>query len=173
MGDGPLLRLTVGPLKLLCLYEDGEEVRLRLASLPLELATDVGVLNVEEDWLKREIELPDDSTKTFEGEKVLRTCPDVGTALGLLMQRPIMTSLRMLAAGRSTKNFPFQRKYRPKLAAKAWLAAEPLIDGSAFVNLAASVATFRPAVCGCVHTRFPARPTSLRRGRGRVPVRRQ
>ena len=126
LGDGPMLRLTVGPVELLCLPEDGGEVWLRLAKLPLELATEAGVLDIKNDWPKRDIELPDDSTMTFKDDKVLVSCPDVGTALGLLLQRPIMASVRMLAAGLSRKGYSFQRKYRRDYATKAWRAGEVL-----------------------------------------------
>ncbi|MFI7080329.1 hypothetical protein ACIBO1_23795 [Micromonospora sp. NPDC049903] len=126
LGDGPMLRLTVGPLELLCLREDGGEVWLRLAKLPLELANEAGVLDTENDWPMRGIERPDDSTVTFEDDKVLLRCPDDGKALGLLLRRPIMVSLRMLAAGLSTKNYSFQRKDRRDYATKAWQAGEVL-----------------------------------------------
>ncbi|MBB5114467.1 hypothetical protein FHU28_004306 [Micromonospora echinospora] len=124
LGEGPLLRLVVGPLELLCLPEDGGEVRLRLAKLPLEIAAGAGMLDVENDWPEQGIELTDDPTVTFEEDKILLTCPDLSTALGLLLQRPVMAGLRMLGAGLSTKGYSFQRKYRRDYATKAWLAGE-------------------------------------------------
>ncbi|MGC4888082.1 hypothetical protein [Micromonospora sp. DT227] len=124
LGDGPILRLVVGPLELLSLPEDGGEVWLRLAKLPLELATDAGMLDMDTDWPERGIELRDDPTVTFEEDKVLLTCPDLSAAIGLLLQRPIVASLRMLAAGLSSKGYPFPRKYRRDHATKAWLAGE-------------------------------------------------
>ncbi|MEW2378828.1 hypothetical protein AB0883_22385 [Micromonospora sp. NPDC047812] len=124
------LRLTVGPVAFLRLNERGDEVRLRLALAPLYAALKAGALD-DEEWEERGIKLPDDTTRTFEEEKILLRCPDVETALWLLKQPPIMVAARMLAARLATRNFPFHEDYRPEVAARAWAAAEALLDGEA------------------------------------------
>ncbi|GIJ31536.1 hypothetical protein SAMN05216284_104109 [Micromonospora sediminimaris] len=120
------LRLTVGPVAFLRLNEHGDEVRLRLALAPLHAALQAGALS-DEEWEDRGIALPEDTTRTYEEEKILVRCPDVETTLWLLKQSPVMVAARMLAARLSTMGFPFHEDYRPEVAARAWVAAEDLL----------------------------------------------
>ncbi|WFE99604.1 hypothetical protein [Micromonospora sp. WMMD964] len=122
------LRLTVGPVALLRLNERGNEVRLRLALAPLHSALSFGALS-DDEWEQRGIEMPVDTTKTFEDEKLLVRCPDVETALWLLVQPPVMVAARMLAARLATRGFSFEQDYRPEVAARAWGASEALPVG--------------------------------------------
>ncbi|MEU5909666.1 hypothetical protein [Micromonospora sp. NPDC047527] len=129
-GRGPLLRLTVGVLETLGVYESGEEVWLRVAGAPIVLAMDAGAADLEE-WGRRGIDVQEDRTKTLAEEKLLLTCPDIGTALWLLRQPPVMAAARMLNAWVSAGPFPFESRYRPEVVGRAWQAAEtPLVDAA-------------------------------------------
>ncbi|MGW5555601.1 hypothetical protein ACWER9_00065 [Micromonospora sp. NPDC003944] len=126
-GHGPLLRLTVGVLETLGVYESGEEVWLRVAMAPIGLAMDAGTADLEE-WGRRGIDVGEDRTKTRAEDKLLFTCPDVETALWLLRQPPVMAAARMLNAWVAAGPFPFESRYRPEVAGRAWRAAEALIS---------------------------------------------
>ncbi|MEH0929083.1 hypothetical protein [Micromonospora sp. CPCC 205558] len=124
---GPLLRLTVGVLETLGVYESGEEVWLRVAAAPIGLAMDAGTANLEE-WGRRGIDVGEDLTKTLAEDKLLFTCPDIDTALWLLRQPPVMAAARMLNAWVAAGPFPFESRYRPEVAGRAWRAGEALIS---------------------------------------------
>ncbi|WP_433533790.1 hypothetical protein ACQPZK_16430 [Micromonospora sp. CA-249363] len=126
-GHGPLLRLTVGLLETLGVYESGEEVWLRVAGAPIVLAMEAGAADLEE-WGRRRIDVVQDRTKTLAEEKLLLTCPDIDTALWLLRQPPVMSAARMLNAWVAAGPFPFESRYRPEIAARAWQAAETMIE---------------------------------------------
>lgn len=129
-GHGPLLRLTVGVLETLGVYESGEEVWLRVAGAPIVLAMEAGAADLEE-WGRRGIDIQEDSTKTLAEEKLLLTCPDIDTALWLLRQPPVMAAARMLNAWVSAGPFPFESRYRPEVVGRAWRAAESLLGAAA------------------------------------------
>ncbi|MEV4822058.1 hypothetical protein [Micromonospora sp. NPDC049274] len=129
-GDGPLLRLTVGVLETLGVYESGEEVWLRVAGAPIGLAMDAGAVDLEE-WGRRGIDVGEDRTKTLAEEKLLLTCPDIDTALWLLRQPPVIAAARMLNAWVAAGPFPFESRYRPEVVGRAWQAAETLLAGPA------------------------------------------
>ncbi|RAO07821.1 hypothetical protein [Micromonospora noduli] len=129
-GRGPLLRLTVGVLETLGVYESGEEVWLRVAGAPIVLAMEAGAADLEE-WGRRGIDIQEDSTKTLAEEKLLLTCPDIDTALWLLRQPPVMAAARMLNAWVSAGPFPFESRYRPEVIGRAWRAAESLLGAAA------------------------------------------
>ncbi|MFG3644143.1 hypothetical protein ACGF3C_28125 [Micromonospora sp. NPDC047762] len=126
-GHASLLRLTVGVLETLGVYESGEEVWLRVAAAPIGLAMDAGTADLEE-WVRRGIDVGEDRTKTFAEDKLLFTCPDIDTALWLLRQPPVMAAARMLNAWVAAGPFPFESRYRPEVAGRAWRAAEALIS---------------------------------------------
>ncbi|RKN22604.1 hypothetical protein D7147_08140 [Micromonospora musae] len=128
-GHGPLLRLTVGVLETLGVYESGEEVWLRVAGAPVVHAMDAGAADLEE-WGRRGIDMQEDRTKTLAEEKLLLTCPDIDTALWLLRQPPVMAAARMLNAWVAAGPFPFQSRYRAEVAGRAWQAAETLLAGA-------------------------------------------
>ncbi|MEU1394585.1 hypothetical protein ABZ403_00580 [Micromonospora zamorensis] len=129
-GHGPLLRLTVGVLESLGVYESGEEVWLRVAGAPIVLAMEAGAADLEE-WGRRGIDVGDDRTKTFAEEKLFLTCPDIDTALWLLRQPPVMAGARMLNAWAAAGPFPFASRYRPEVVGRAWRAAENLLVDAA------------------------------------------
>ncbi|MGK5444193.1 hypothetical protein ACSNN7_20575 [Micromonospora sp. URMC 105] len=129
-GHGPLLRLTVGVLETLGVYEFGEEVWLRVAAAPIGLAMDAGAVDLEE-WGRRGIEMLEDRTKTLAEEKMLLTCPDIDTAMWLLRQPPVVAAARMLNAWVAAGPFSFESRYRPEVAGRAWQAAETLLAGAA------------------------------------------
>ncbi|MET8040908.1 hypothetical protein ABZU25_08585 [Micromonospora sp. NPDC005215] len=131
-GHAPLLRLTVGVLETLGVYESGEEVWLRVAAAPIGLAMDAGAADLEE-WGRRGIDVAEDRTKTLAEEKLLLTCPDIDTARWLLRQPPVLAAARMLNAWVAAGPFPFESRYRPEVAGRAWLAAEHLAAGAASV----------------------------------------
>ncbi|WP_444947135.1 hypothetical protein [Micromonospora ureilytica] len=129
-GHGPLLRLTVGVLETLGVYESGKEVWLRVAGAPIVLAMEAGAADPEE-WGRRGIDVQEDRTKTLAEEKLLLTCPDIDTALWLLRQPPVMAAARMLNAWVAAGPFPFESRYRPEVAGRAWRAAESLLGAAA------------------------------------------
>lgn len=128
-GRGPLLRLTVGVLEALGVYESGEALWLRVAGAPVVLAMDAGAADLEE-WGRRGIDVREDRTKTLAEEKLLLTCPDIDTALWLLRQPPVIAAARMLNAWLTAGPFPFESRYRPQAAGRAWRAAETLLAGA-------------------------------------------
>lgn len=133
-GRGPLLRLTVGVLETLGVYESGEAVWLRVAGAPLGLAMDAGVADLEE-WGRRGIDVREDRTKTLAEEKLLLTCPDIDTALWLLRQPFVIAATRMLNAWLAAGPFSFESRYRPEVAGRAWRAAERLLAGATTADI--------------------------------------
>ncbi|WP_146231008.1 hypothetical protein [Micromonospora sicca] len=125
-GGAPLLRLTVGVLETFGVLEDGAEVWLRVLAAPLDSAVDAGALD-EEEWERRGVELARDGTRTLAEDKYLLRCPDIRTAQWLLRQPPVMAGARMLNGWVAAGPFPFKSRYRPEIAARAWLAAETLL----------------------------------------------
>ncbi|MFF0314262.1 hypothetical protein ACFYPH_06380 [Micromonospora sp. NPDC005252] len=126
-GGGSLLRLTVGVLETFGVLEDGAEVWLRVFAAPLDSAADGGALDADE-WERRGVELLRDGTKTLADDKYLLRCPDIRTAQWLLRQPPVLAGARMLNGWVAAGPFPFAGRYRPETAARAWLAAETLLD---------------------------------------------
>ncbi|MGN9811539.1 hypothetical protein ACTMSW_19555 [Micromonospora sp. BQ11] len=126
-GGGSLLRLTVGVLETFGVLEHGAEVWFRVLAAPLDSALDAGALD-EEEWERRGVELLRDGTKTLAEGKYLLRCPDIRTAQWLLRQPPVMAGARMLNGWVAAGPFPFASRYRPETAARAWLAAETLLD---------------------------------------------
>ncbi|MEU5566155.1 hypothetical protein [Micromonospora musae] len=131
VGGRRLLRVTVGKLETFGVHESGDGVWLRVALAPLVLAAEAGVIDLDA-WQERGVDGFDDTTKTLAEDKVALSVPDVDTALWLLRQPPVLAAARMLnllmAAG---GNFPHASRYRPEIAARAWLAAERLFAGPA------------------------------------------
>ena len=125
-GGGPVLRLTVGVLETLGLFESGEGVWLRVAGWPIEPAIESGVIDLAE-WERRGVTLREDSTKTLAGEKILFSCPDLETAHWLLRQRMVLIAARLLNVLVAKGPFPYVSRYQPETAGRAWLAAESLI----------------------------------------------
>ncbi|MFF0251606.1 hypothetical protein ACFYPW_03860 [Micromonospora zamorensis] len=127
---GPLLRLTVGVLETLGVYESGEEVWLRVAAPPIVLAMEAETADPEE-WRRRGVHVGEDRTKTLAEEKLLLTCPNIDTALWLLRQPPVMAAARMLNAWVAAGPFPFKSRYRAEAVGRAWRAAETLLVDAA------------------------------------------
>ncbi|MET7805028.1 hypothetical protein [Micromonospora chersina] len=125
--SAPVLRLTVGVLEILGLYESGEAVWLRLHAAPVGLAMDAGILDLEE-WERHGIEVLEDGTKTLAEEKLLVRCPDLDTALWLLRQPPVIAGLRLLSCWVAAGPFSFEGRYRPEVVGRAWQAAESLTE---------------------------------------------
>ncbi|RNL97719.1 hypothetical protein EFE23_18070 [Micromonospora solifontis] len=128
--SAPVLRLTVGVLEILGLYESGEAVWLRLHAAPIGLAIDAGIVDPEE-WGRRGIEMLEDGTKTLAEEKLLVRCPDLDTALWLLRQPPVIAGLRLLSCWVAAGPFSFEGRYRPEVVGRAWQAAESLTGAEA------------------------------------------
>ncbi|MEH0841077.1 hypothetical protein V6U81_01610 [Micromonospora sp. CPCC 205711] len=124
--DGPaVLRLTVGVLEILGLYEAGGVVWLRVHAGPIVLAMDAGVADLEE-WGRRGIDVERDGTKTLAEEKLLLTCPDLDTAFWLLQQPSVVAGLRLLSSWVAAGPYPFEGRYRPEVAGRAWQASASL-----------------------------------------------
>jgi hypothetical protein len=140
-GGGPLLRLTVGVLETFGVRESGEEVWLRVLAQPLDNAIESGALDPGE-WERRGVEVLGDRTKTRAEDKYLLRCPDIDTACWLLGQSPVMAGARALSAWLAAGPFSFESRYRSEVAARAWLAAEALLDAGAGGGSAASVVGF-------------------------------
>lgn len=121
------LRLTVGVLEILGLYETGEEIWLRSHAAPIVSAMDAGAVDLEE-WQRRGIDVADDSTRTLAGDKILLTCPDLATARWLLRQPPVIAGVRLLSCWVAAGPYSFEGRYRPEVVARAWQASQ-LLDG--------------------------------------------
>ncbi|MEV4490686.1 hypothetical protein AB0K04_11290 [Micromonospora coxensis] len=121
-----VLRLTVGVLEILGLYESGEAVWLRVHAAPIGLAMDAEAVDLEE-WERRGVEVLEDGTKTLAEDKFLLRCPDLDTALWLLRQPPVIAGLRMLSCWVAAGPYSFEGRYRPEIVGRAWLASEFLI----------------------------------------------
>ncbi|MFE0590683.1 hypothetical protein [Micromonospora echinospora] len=124
------LRLTVGVLEILGLYESGEEVWLRVHGWLIGLALEAGALDLAE-WERRGIGLEDDRTKTLAEEKFLLRCPDLETAFWLLRQPPVIAGLRLLSCWVAAGPFSFEGRYRPEVVGRAWQASASLSGGVA------------------------------------------
>ena len=122
-GGKPVLRLTVGVLEILGLYESGEAMWLRLHAAPIGRAMETGSVDLEE-WQRRGVEMLDDGTKTLAEEKLLVRCPDLDTALWLLRQPPVIAGLRLLSCWVAAGPYSFAGRYRADVVAQAWQAAE-------------------------------------------------
>ncbi|GHJ17074.1 hypothetical protein [Micromonospora sp. AKA38] len=122
-GGTPMLRLTVGVLEILGLYESGAALWLRLHAAPIGLVVETGGIDLEE-WQRWGIEVLDDDTKTLAEEKLLIRCPDLDTALWLLRQPPVVAGLRLLSCWLAAGPFSFGGRYRADVVARAWQAAE-------------------------------------------------
>ncbi|MEH0819848.1 MULTISPECIES: hypothetical protein [unclassified Micromonospora] len=122
-----VLRLTVGVLEILGLYESGEAVWLRVHAAPIGLAMDVGAVDLAE-WGRRGVEVLEDGTKTLAEEKFLLRCPDLGTALWLLRQPPVIAGLRLLSCWVAAGPYSFEGRYRPEVVGRAWQASEFLLS---------------------------------------------
>ncbi len=122
-----MVRLTVGVLEILGLYETGEEIWLRSHAAPIVSAIDAGAVDLEE-WQRRGIEVADDSTRTLAEDKVLLTCPDLATARWLLRQPPVVAGMRLLSCWVAAGPYSFEGRYRPEVVARAWQASQ-LLDG--------------------------------------------
>lgn len=119
-----VLRLTVGQLEILGVWEAGDGVVwLRIAASPIEQAAANGLIDLDE-WRRREIEEFDDTTKLFSHDRLSLDCPDVDTALWLLAQRPVVAAARLMSLRVAAGPFPHGGKYQPETVGRAWLAAE-------------------------------------------------
>lgn len=127
--DEAVLRLTVGVLEILGLYESGEAAWLRVHAAPIALAMEAGVVDLDE-WERRGVQLQIDGTKTLAEEKFLLDCPDLDTTLWLLRQPPVIAALRLLSCWVAAGPYPFEGRYRPEVVGRAWRASESL-DGDA------------------------------------------
>ncbi|MFC0003624.1 hypothetical protein [Micromonospora siamensis] len=119
------LRLTVGVLEILGLYDTGGEVWLRSHAAPIVSAMDVGAVDLHE-WERRGIEMREDGTKTLAEEKVFLSCPDLETARWLLRHPPVIAGLRLLCCWVAAGPYSFEGRYRPEVVARAWWASELL-----------------------------------------------
>ncbi|WP_446210113.1 hypothetical protein [Micromonospora sp. IBSANI012] len=125
-----VLRLTVGVLEILGLYESGEAVWLRVHAAPVGLAMETGAADLEE-WGRRGVEVLEDGTKTLADEKLLLRCPDLDTARWLLRQPPVIAGLRLLSCWVAAGPYSFEGRYRPEIVGRAWRASEYMpTDGS-------------------------------------------
>ncbi|OHX01937.1 hypothetical protein [Micromonospora sp. WMMB235] len=122
-----MLRLTVGMLEILGLYETGEEVWLRSHAAPILSAIEAGAIDPQE-WERRGIAVADDRTRTLAEDKVLLTCPDLATARWLLRQPPVIAGVRLLSCWVAAGPYSFEGRYRPEVVARAWQASQ-LLDG--------------------------------------------
>ncbi|MFG1712417.1 hypothetical protein [Micromonospora sp. NPDC049203] len=120
-----VLRLTVGVLEILGLYETGEEVWLRSHAAPILSAIEAGAVDPQE-WERRGIDVADDRTRTLAEDKVLLTCPDRATARWLLRQPPVIAGLRLLSCWVAAGPYSFEGRYRPEVVARAWQASQLL-----------------------------------------------
>lgn len=123
-----LLRVTLGRLETLWLYEDGDGINFHLDKAALDAAFDAGVLD-EDTWVTRVAEYEDDPFDTLRGEKIGCVCDTVDDALWALRQPPVLAAARLvnvkcLAVG----GFSFQRLHRPERLAWAWSAAQAHVD---------------------------------------------
>ncbi|MFG2060873.1 hypothetical protein ACGFIK_05585 [Micromonospora sp. NPDC048871] len=125
-----VLRLTVGVLEIIGLYESGESVWLRLHAGPVGLALEAGVAS-EKEWEERGIEILEDRTKTLAEEKLLLRCPDLATAFWLLRQRPVIAGMRLLSCWVAAGPYSFESSYHPEVVGRAWLASTSLSSSSA------------------------------------------
>ncbi|MFJ8834315.1 hypothetical protein [Micromonospora aurantiaca] len=121
------LRLTVGMLEILGLYETGEEIWLRSHAAPILSAIEAGAIDLQE-WQRRGIDVADDSTRTLAEDKVLLTCSDLATARWLLRQPPVIAGGRLLSCWVAAGPYSFEGRYRPEVVARAWQASQ-LLDG--------------------------------------------
>ncbi|MEV4770567.1 hypothetical protein [Micromonospora humida] len=120
---GPaVLRLTVGVLEILGLYESSGMVWMRVHAAPVVQAMDTGFADLEE-WGRRGVDIEEDSTKTLAEEKLLLTCPDLDTARWLLRQPSVIVGLRLLSCWVAAGPYPFTGRYRPEVAGRAWQAS--------------------------------------------------
>ncbi|MEU4591764.1 hypothetical protein [Micromonospora aurantiaca (nom. illeg.)] len=122
-----VLRLTVGMLEILGLYETGEGVWLRSHAAPILSAIEAGAIDLQE-WERRGIDVADDRTRTLAEDKVLLTCPDLATARWLLRQPPVIAGVRLLSCWVAAGPYSFEGRYRPEVVARAWQASQ-LLDG--------------------------------------------
>ncbi|PMR63109.1 hypothetical protein C1A38_00570 [Verrucosispora sp. ts21] len=125
-----VLRLTVGVLEIIGLYESGEAVWLRLHAGPVGLAIEAGAVS-EKEWEERGIEILEDRTKTLAEEKLLLRCPDLATAFWLLRQQPVIAGMRLLSSWVAAGPYSFESSYRPEVVGRAWLASASLGGGVA------------------------------------------
>ncbi|MFG3698063.1 hypothetical protein ACGF5C_09110 [Micromonospora sp. NPDC047620] len=154
-GAPTVLRLTVGVLEILGLYENGEGVWLRLHGGPVVLAMERGVADLEE-WGRRGIELSEDGTKTLADEKMMLRCPDLGTARWLLRQQPAIAGLRLLSCWVAAGPYSFEGRYRPEIVARAWRASEALVGHGIGTVVGDSVGFDRPYLGAQVRVGLPA-----------------
>ncbi|MFY1650325.1 hypothetical protein ACN27J_05435 [Solwaraspora sp. WMMB762] len=123
-----LLRVTLGRLETLWLYEDGDGINFHLDTAALDAAFDAGAID-EDAWVARVAEREDDPYDTLRGEKVGCVCDTVDDALWALRQPQVLAAARLvnvkcLAVG----GFSFQRLYRPERLARAWSAGQVHFD---------------------------------------------
>ncbi|ROO60207.1 hypothetical protein EDC02_2065 [Micromonospora sp. Llam0] len=123
-----LLRVTLGRLETLWLYEDGDGINFHLDKFAVETAFDAGAID-EEAWAARVAEYENDPYDTLRGEKIGCVCDTVDDALWALRQPPVLAAARLinvkcLAAG----GFSFQRLHQPERLARAWSAAAVYVD---------------------------------------------
>ncbi|WP_405432275.1 hypothetical protein [Micromonospora sp. NBC_00617] len=154
-GRDPFLRLTVGGLETLRIYEAGNGVVLRIASVPVGLALEAGAVRLE-TWAERGVEANEDALKTLAEAKFVLDCPDIATATWLLSQPSVIAAARMLNAWVSAGSFPFARDYQPEAVARAWLAAESLLDVDAFPADSEDQGFDRPYTTSTVSADLPA-----------------
>ncbi|MER7441272.1 hypothetical protein [Micromonospora avicenniae] len=124
-----VLRLTVGVLEILGLYESGEAIWLRVHAAPIGLAMETGAVDLDE-WERRGVEMLEDGTKTLAEEKFLVRCPDLHTARWLLRQPPVIAGLRLLSCWVAAGPYSFEGRYRPEVVGRAWRASELLQEAA-------------------------------------------
>ncbi|MFI7609394.1 hypothetical protein ACIBTV_30375 [Micromonospora sp. NPDC049366] len=151
-----MLRLTVGVLEILGLYENGESVWLRLHGGPVALAMESGAADPAE-WARRGVDLSDDGTKTLADEKMMLRCPDLATARWLLRQQPVIAGLRLLSCWVAAGPYSFEGRYRPEIVARAWRASGALCDEDVGAAVGDHVGFDRPYVGVTATGGLPAR----------------
>ncbi|WFE28354.1 hypothetical protein O7623_03835 [Solwaraspora sp. WMMD791] len=123
-----LLRVTLGRLETLWLFEDGDGINFHLDKVAVEAAFDVGVID-EDAWFARVTERDHDPHKTLRGDKVGYTCDSVDDAWWALRQPPVLAAARLVnAMSLAVGGFTFDRLHRPERLARAWSAAQVHFD---------------------------------------------
>ncbi|MFY1699987.1 hypothetical protein [Solwaraspora sp. WMMA2101] len=123
-----LLRVTLGRLETLWLYEDGDGINFHLDKVAVDAAFEAGVID-EDAWVTRVAEREDDPYDTLRGEKIGCVCDTVDDALWALRQPLVLAAARLLNVKcLAVGGFSFQRLHRPERLARAWSAAQAHFD---------------------------------------------
>ncbi|MDG4771163.1 hypothetical protein [Solwaraspora sp. WMMD792] len=123
-----LLRVTLGRLETLWLFEDGDGINFHLDKAALDAAFDAGVID-EDAWDARVTKHDHDPHATLRGEKAGYVCGTIDDALWALRQPPVLAAARLVnAMSLAVGGFTFDRLHRPERLARAWSAAQVHFD---------------------------------------------